>query len=108
MRILVLNGPNLNMLGTREPHIYGATTLADIEQALQTRAQQLQASVVCVQSNHEGVLIDTIQREYTAIAGIIITVVNIVFGLVIGVLSLGLPLAEAAAAALAGHFHSPR
>ncbi len=72
MRILVLNGPNLNMLGTREPHIYGATTLADIEQALQTRAQQLHASVVCLQSNHEGVLIDTIQREYTAINGIII------------------------------------
>lgn len=72
MRILVLNGPNLNMLGTREPHIYGATTLADIEQALQTRAQQAHASVVCVQSNHEGVLIDTIQREYTSIDGIII------------------------------------
>lgn len=72
MRILVLNGPNLNMLGTREPHIYGATTLADIEHALTQRAHQADAQIICVQSNHEGVLIDTIQREYTHIDGIII------------------------------------
>ena len=63
MRILVLNGPNLNMLGTREPDIYGATTLSDIEQALVTRAAKANASVFCVQSNHEGTLIDTIQQE---------------------------------------------
>lgn len=72
MRILVLNGPNLNMLGTREPHIYGATTLADIEHALTQRAHQADAQIICVQSNHEGVLIDTIQQEYTHIDGIII------------------------------------
>ncbi len=72
MRILVLNGPNLNMLGTREPHIYGATTLADIEQALTSRAARANASVYCVQSNHEGVLIDTIQQEHAASHGIII------------------------------------
>ena len=71
MRILVLNGPNLNMLGTREPHIYGATTLADIEQALTARAARANASVYCLQSNHEGVLIDTIQQEHAASHGII-------------------------------------
>ncbi|MEY2846580.1 MAG: hypothetical protein RL076_2126 [Chloroflexota bacterium] len=72
MRILLLNGPNLNMLGTREPHIYGATTLGDIEQALVQRAQHANAHMVCVQSNHEGVLIDTIQREQAELHGIII------------------------------------
>jgi 3-dehydroquinate dehydratase-2 len=72
MRILLLNGPNLNMLGTREPHIYGATTLQDIEQALIQRAAHAHAEIVCVQSNHEGALIDAIQREYAHIDGIII------------------------------------
>jgi 3-dehydroquinate dehydratase-2 len=60
------------MLGTREPHIYGATTLGDIEQALVQRAQHANAHMVCVQSNHEGVLIDTIQREQAELHGIII------------------------------------
>jgi 3-dehydroquinate dehydratase-2 len=72
MHILVLNGPNLNMLGTREPEIYGATTLADIEAALQVAAQPYQARLTCVQSNHEGVLIDTIQTHQYHINGIII------------------------------------
>jgi 3-dehydroquinate dehydratase-2 len=72
MRILVLNGPNLNMLGTREPHIYGATTLADIEAALVTHAQQYNAEIVFHQSNHEGGLIDLIQANQAAIDGIII------------------------------------
>lgn len=72
MRILLLNGPNLNMLGTREPHIYGATTLQDIEQALTQRASHAQAEIVCVQSNHEGALIDAIQREHAHSDGIII------------------------------------
>jgi 3-dehydroquinate dehydratase II len=72
MRILVLNGPNLNMLGTREPHIYGATTLADIEAAMVAQAQQYSAEVVFHQSNHEGVLIDLIQAHQSLIDGIII------------------------------------
>ena len=72
MRILVINGPNLNTLGTREPHIYGATTLADIEQALTTRAAAHSIAIDCVQSNHEGVIIDTIQQMHPVIHGIII------------------------------------
>jgi 3-dehydroquinate dehydratase-2 len=72
MRILVLNGPNLNMLGTREPHIYGATTLADIAHALTERATPHGITMTFVQSNHEGVLIDSIQEHQAMCAGIII------------------------------------
>ncbi len=58
--LLLLNGPNLNLLGTREPEVYGASTLADIEQAAQAQAQAAGASLSCFQSNHEGALIDRI------------------------------------------------
>ncbi|OVZ56583.1 type II 3-dehydroquinate dehydratase [Pigmentiphaga sp. NML080357] len=60
-RILVLHGPNLNLLGTREPGIYGATTLADIDARLQALAQQHGASLDSFQTNHEGALVDRIQ-----------------------------------------------
>ena len=60
MKLLLLNGPNLNLLGTREPHLYGTTTLAEIEVALQREAVSLGATLACFQSNHEGALIDRI------------------------------------------------
>lgn len=59
-KLLLLNGPNLNLLGTREPAVYGATTLADIEQAATAQAAAAGASIACFQSNHEGALIDRI------------------------------------------------
>ena len=60
-KILVLNGPNLNLLGTREPEIYGSLTLEDINERLCRRAEAAGLDMECLQSNHEGVLVDAIQ-----------------------------------------------
>lgn len=60
-RILVLHGPNLNLLGTREPEVYGHETLDDINARLQRMATQFEAQCDCFQSNHEGALVDRIQ-----------------------------------------------
>ena len=59
-KLLLLNGPNLNLLGTREPAVYGSATLADIERAAVEQAQAAGATLACFQSNHEGALIDRI------------------------------------------------
>jgi 3-dehydroquinate dehydratase-2 len=60
--VLVLHGPNLNLLGTREPKLYGKDTLADINRRLQAKAKAAGVGIECFQSNHEGVLVDRIQQ----------------------------------------------
>ncbi|WP_026868690.1 MULTISPECIES: type II 3-dehydroquinate dehydratase [Inquilinus] len=70
--VLILNGPNLNMLGVRQPEIYGRDTLADIEQACADEAEQLELEIDFRQSNHEGELVTWIQEARTAHDGIIV------------------------------------
>ncbi len=72
LRILVLNGPNLNLLGTREPGIYGSSTLADINASLTEAAGALDSVLTFGQSNHEGVLIDSIHESRDTQDGLVI------------------------------------
>ena len=72
MSILVINGPNLNILGQREPATYGSTTLAEIEQRLEVRAGELGVEVTFFQSNAEGAIIDHIQANADGSSGVII------------------------------------
>lgn len=62
MHVVVLNGPNLNLLGTREPEVYGRTTLAELEQQVRDEAQRLDVQLTWVQTNHEGEFVDAVQR----------------------------------------------
>ena len=71
-KIMVLNGPNLNLLGVRQPHIYGYDTLADVEKRLQARGRSHELAIDMRQSNHEGELVTWIQEARTSCAGIII------------------------------------
>ena len=72
MNILVINGPNLNMLGIREPDIYGRATYADLCELIRQEAEALGARVEFFQSNHEGAIVDAIQAAYGKMDGIII------------------------------------
>lgn len=70
--ILVVSGPNLNMLGTREPDVYGRDTLADVEALCRAHGEQRGLSVTCAQSNHEGVLVDHVQAARDTHQGLVI------------------------------------
>jgi 3-dehydroquinate dehydratase-2 len=72
LNILILNGPNLNLLGTRQPEVYGTTTLADVEQMCADKAVKMGISLECRQTNHEGALVDWIQQAKGVFDGIII------------------------------------
>ena len=72
MNILLINGPNLNLLGTREPEIYGNKTLSDIEQDLNLTAESKGTILECFQSNHEGEIVDKIHDSVNRIQGILI------------------------------------
>lgn len=72
MRILVINGPNLNLLGLREPDIYGRKTYTDLQSYILQAAKDLEMEVELFQSNHEGAIVDAIQNAYNRMDGIVI------------------------------------
>ena len=72
MKLLVINGPNLNMLGIREKHLYGAQTYEDLKAFIAEKARELGVEVEIFQSNHEGVIVDKIQAAYQQVDGIVI------------------------------------
>ena len=71
-KILVINGPNINMLGVREPDIYGKKTYSDLVAFIQDAAKELNLEVKCFQSNHEGAIVDEIQQALGTFDGIVI------------------------------------
>ena len=96
-RVLVLNGPNLNLLGTREPDVYGSTTLDDIEQALKDLAKDLGATVECRQSNREGQLIDWLHDARDSFDGVVMNpggLTHTSVSLRDGIAATGLPTVE--------------
>ncbi|MCZ2123585.1 MAG: type II 3-dehydroquinate dehydratase, partial [Anaerolineales bacterium] len=71
MKILILHGPNLNLLGTREPEVYGSLTLENINEKLIALGKELNAEIKCLQSNHEGALIDALHDARTWAHGVV-------------------------------------
>ncbi|MCL8253126.1 type II 3-dehydroquinate dehydratase [Aeromicrobium fastidiosum] len=96
-RLLLVNGPNLNLLGTREPEVYGDATLADVEALVERTAAEASYEVRSVQSNHEGVLIDAIHAARDDCAGIVVNpgaLTHTSIALRDALLAAGLPVVE--------------
>jgi len=79
LRVLVLHGPNLNLLGRREPQIYGTTTLDQINERLAALGKELNVELITTQSNSEGVLVDTLQKHIDAVDGALINGAGLTF-----------------------------
>lgn len=95
--LLVLNGPNLNLLGQRQPEVYGSTTLADIEKSCALRVADGRAELTFVQSNHEGVLIDALHEAKDRHQGVILNagaLTHTSIGLMDAIGSIELPVVE--------------
>lgn len=95
--ILVLNGPNLNLLGTRQPEVYGSTTLAMVEAACVSHGQTLDMTISCFQSNHEGALIDAIHAAKGTQDGLVLNAgayTHTSIALMDAIASVELPLVE--------------
>lgn len=95
--VLVLNGPNLNLLGTRQPDVYGSDSLADIEALCVARGAALDLSVACFQSNHEGALIDALHEAKGTHAGVVLNAgayTHSSIALRDAISSIGLPVVE--------------
>jgi 3-dehydroquinate dehydratase-2 len=96
-RILVLNGPNLNLLGSREPELYGTTTLAEIEARLSSVARELDVELEFAQSNHEGALLDALHAARGRFQGVLINpgaLAHTSLALGDGLVAAGLPAVE--------------
>lgn len=97
IKILVLNGPNLNLLGTRQPEVYGSTTLAMVESACVSHGQTLDMTISCFQSNHEGALIDAIHAAKGTQDGLVLNAgayTHTSIALMDAIASVELPLVE--------------
>lgn len=97
MKLLLINGPNLNMLGEREPEIYGSLTLHDIVARVEARASELDVEIIAFQSNVEGEIINFIQKEAAAADGAIINAASLThysIGLRDAIVGAGLPFVE--------------
>lgn len=95
--MLVVHGPNLNLLGQREPEVYGTQTLEEINARLETRARELGVQVTCRQSNHEGVLVDWLQeapKEFSAVVLNPGALTHYSYSLRDAVAAIGLPVVE--------------
>lgn len=96
-KVLIANGPNLNLLGTREPDIYGSVTLDDIEAGLKERARARGVEIAFVQSNHEGVLIDALHEAALTCVAVVLNpgaLTHYSYALRDAVASIGIPVVE--------------